>query len=477
MRPLRKYGWKSSVSKASHYRSGLFGPRRAALITALLCLLGARLSAQTQTGSDNPDSLFNDGTAAPQTPASQQPSPETPATGSVRPDDLLRDDKIHFFGSADIYGLFGLGWSQAPVLARPGDNFGVEAGGSLTTNIGFEVRPASELRIRGTLSYYFPSAGPLFSEMFVDYSILNSVFFRIGTFDYTWGNSQFYQFANLPARSLPGWTTTNVPLWEKTNLITSTVTETVPVSAKMNIPFGLNGLTFLARFDLANYGFPNQLAPTPKDAGYGLEYDMVTGPVEWSIAGFWQYLLTPRTFLAMKTTISGFDVSAEMTMAFPVKFTLSGISTTSTAGGGIFVGGGMQRIYPTAVLGLSREWTDAHIKFYLEYAYNGERDPGTSWLADATGPGGHNSAAVVHFSNLGPSGLALNLLWQQNWSDGSALIGPFLEISPVALTTIQVGLPLIFGPNNSEVLNNRLVPGDKRFELLILVKLSASFRQ
>ncbi len=102
---------------------------------------------------------------------------------------------------------------------------------------------------------------------------------------------------------------------------------------------------------------------------------------------------------------------------------------------------------------------------------------GTSWLADATGPGGHNSAAVVHFSNLGPSGLALNLLWQQNWSDGSALIGPFLEISPVALTTIQVGLPLIFGPNNSEVLNNRLVPGNKRFELLILAKLSASFRQ
>jgi len=166
-----------------------------------------------------------------------------------------------------------------------------------------------------------------------------------------------------------------------------------------------------------------------------------------------------------------------MTMALPVRFSSAGISTIDTTGGGIFVGGGLQRIYPTAVVGLSREWTDAHIKFYLEYAYNGERDPGTSWLADATGPGGHNSAAVVHFSNLGPSGLALNLLWQQNWSDGSALIGPFLEISPVALTTIQVGLPLIFGPNNSEVLNNRLVPGNKRFELLILAKLSASFRQ
>jgi len=464
------------VNKASHTRGGRSGLRLHALAAAFLCLLSAGLSAQTQQGSEGADSLFNDGPAASPPPVSQQPAPEAPAAASVRPDDLLRDDKIHFFGSADIYGLFGLGWSQFPQLARPGDNFGAEAGGSLTTSFGFEVRPASELRIRGTLSYYFPSSGPLFSEMFVDYSILNSVFFRIGVFAYTWGNSQFYQFANLPARSLPGWTTTNVPLWEKTNVITSTVTETVPVSVKMNIPFGLNGLTFLARFDLANY-FPNPSTPSPKYAGYGLEYDMVTGPIEWSIAGFWQHLLTPRALLAMKTSVSGFDLSAEMTMALPVRFSSAGISTIDTTGGGIFVGGGLQRIYPTAVVGLSREWTDAHIKFYLEYAYNGERDPGTSWLADATGPGGHNSAAVVHFSNLGPSGLALNLLWQQNWSDGSALIGPFLEISPVALTTIQVGLPLIFGPNNSEVLNNRLVPGDKRFELLILVKLSASFRQ
>ena len=464
------------MSRASHQWIGFACLRRAACIAALVCLLAAGLSAQSQTSPDNPDSLFNDGTSA-TPPIEGQQAPETPATASIRPDDLLRDDKIHFFGSVDIYGLAGLGWSQFPQLAHLGDNFGPEGGGSLTTNIGFEVRPASELRIRGTLSYYFPTAGPLFSEMIVDYSILNSVFFRVGSFAYTWGNSQFFQYANLPARSLPGWVgTTNLPFWEQTNLLTSAVTETVPVTLKMNIPFGLNGLTFLARFDLANY-FPNPSSPNPKDAGYGLQYDMVTGPIEWSVAGFWQYLLTPRTLLAMKTTVSGFDISAEMIMAYPARFTLSGISTVSTTGGGIFVGGELQRIYPTAVIGLSREWTDAHIKFYAEYAYNGERDSGTSWLADATGPGGHNSAAVVRFNQLGPAGLAFNLLWQQNWTDGSALIAPFLEISPVALTTIQIGLPVIFGPNNGEVVNNRLVPGGKRVELLILVKLSASFRQ
>jgi hypothetical protein len=392
-------------------------------------------------------------------------------------DDLTRDNRLHFFGSVDIYGLFGLGWSQLPALAQLDNGFGAEGGGSLVANLGFEVRPASELRVRGTLSYYFPNTGPLFSEMIVDYSLLNSVFFRIGTFSYTWGSSQFFQYANLPSRSLPEWGAANVPVWEKTNLVTNTLTSTVPVSVKMNIPFGLNGITFLARFDMANYGFPDQFTPAPKDAGYGLEYDMVTGPIEWSIGGFWQHLLTPRSLLGMKTSLWGFDVSVETTMAFPVTFSLAGVSPSSTNGGGIYVGGTLQRIYPTAVVGLSREWADAHIKLYAEYAYNSERDPGISWLADATGPGGHNSAAVVRFTNLGPSGLAFNLLWQQNWSDGSGLVAPFLEISPVALTTIQIGLPVVFGPDNSEVLNSRLVPGGKRVELLILVKLSASFRQ
>ncbi len=476
MRHSQKYGWKSSVNKVRRLGIGRVGLRRPALAALPFCLLCAGLSAQTQPVSGDPDSLFNDG-AAPSPPSSDQP-PEAvpPAPASTRPDDLTRDDKIHFFGSVDIYGLSGLGWSQFPPLSRPGDNLGTDLGGSLTTSLGFEVRPASELRIRGTLSYYFPGSGPLFSEMIVDYSVLNTVFFRIGTFAYTWGNSQFYQFANLPARSLPEWGTTSVPFWEKTNLITRTIPESVPVSMKMNVPFGLNGLTFLARFDLENY-FPNPSAPSPKYAGYGLQYDLVTGPIEWSIAGFWQYLLTPRTFLAMKTSAGGFDLSAEMTMAFPVKFSPAGISRISTTGGGIFVGGVLQRIYPTAVVGLSREWPDAHVKFYAEYAFNGERDPGTPWLADATGPGGHNSAAGVRFTSLGPAGLAFNLLWQQNWSDGSALIAPFLELSPVDLVTIQIGLPIIFGPDDGEVLGNRLVPGGKRFELLILVKLSASFRQ
>ena len=100
-----------------------------------------------------------------------------------------------------------------------------------------------------------------------------------------------------------------------------------------------------------------------------------------------------------------------------------------------------------------------------------------SLLSDESGPGGHNSAIVLRFADIGLASTALNLLWQQNYSDGSGLIAPFLEISPVALATIQIGIPLIYGPDSSEVQNNRLVPGSKRFELFILMKISDSFRQ
>jgi hypothetical protein len=439
------------------------------VVLALLCGAGAGLAAQSQSpaqsnaGDSELDSLFNGGSAG-----TTQPNPTGPGTTpAVRADDITRDNKVHVFGSVDLLGQLGIGWSGFSTPSFLPNGFGWEGGANVTANLGFEVRPATELRIRGTLSYNFPGANPLFSEtpyfseMIIDYSILNAVFFRVGVFDYTWGNSQFFLFGNLPSRSLPDWTgTLNLPFWEKNNVIINTTTTTVPVSLKMNVPFGLNAFTFLLRYDPSNYpSDKTSTTPNPKDAGYGIQYDLVTGPIEWSVAGFYQRLLTPRSLVSMKTSFWGFDFSSELTLASP------------------FANGQFQAVYPTLTTGVTREWTDAHIKLIAEYGYNGERNPGLSLLNDESGPGGHNSAIVLRIGNIGPASMAFNLLWQQNYSDGSGLVAPFLEIAPVPLTTIQIGVPLIYGPDSSEVMNNRLVPGGKRFELLVLVKVSDSFRQ
>jgi len=388
---------------------------------------------------------------------------------------------MHYFASLNIYGLVGLGWSQLPAVSDLGNDLGVEGSGSLTASLGVDLRPAPELRLRGTLSYSFPGAGSQLSELIVDYSVRNSVFFRLGIFDYTWGNSQFFQFSNLPARGLPSWGVSNQPLWQKTNIISNIAPTNFPASVRIYVPFGVDGLTLLSRFDMQNYGFPNTPpTPDPRNAGYGLQLDLVTGPIQWTLAGFYQTLLTPRSSLAMKTSILGFDLSVEGTMAFPFALNRTGVLPIGTTGGGFYVGGLLQRIYPTAVVGLAREWVEARIKLYVEYAYNGERDagdPSPGWLQDESGPGGHNSAVALRFANLGLSDISLSALWQHNWSDGSGLVSSFFEVSPVPLTTIQLGPLFVYGPENGEVPRNRLVPGGKKLELLLLVKVSANYRQ
>lgn len=464
---------------------GSRGPR-VLLVALLLGLSCGVIFAQGPAPSDSSelDGLFTDnGTSTPDTTtgtASGTSSPQgqhgAPAA-AIRPDDPTQDQKIHYYGSVNIYGLFGMGWSVLPDPANLSTGFGNEANGSFAASLGFEVRPAPQLRIRGTLMYNWPSPGPQLSEMIVDYSVRDAVFFRIGIFGYTWGISQFFQFSNLPARSIPGWGVSNQPLWQKTNLISVPPLTPPPVSAQVTIPFGLASLTLLGRFDAEDYGFPNPSTPDPRDAGWGAQFSFVTGPIEWTLAGFWQKLLTPRSSVSMKTSFLGFDFSAETTMAYPVEFNPSGVLPITTTGGGIFVGGVMQRIYPTAMLGLSREWADAGIKAYVEYAYNGERDPGISWLVDETGPGGHNTVLGARLANLASTGIAVNVLWQHCWSDGSGLISPLFEISPVPLTTLQFGPVFAYGPAGSETVNNRLVPGGKQAELLLLVRIGDSYSQ
>ncbi|HUW40812.1 MAG TPA: hypothetical protein VMV90_07350 [Rectinemataceae bacterium] len=451
-----------------------------ALLAAPLAAPLAAQSAGTAPGADqtpaqspdNVDNLFDQGAVIPKA--------TVPAAAKI---EEVQDSRLHFFSSLNLYGDAGFGYKAFPPASDLSQHLGLEGGASFSALLGVEVRPADEMRLRLAMEYDFPPASGTapalqVSELFVDYSFLNTVFFRVGVFNYGWGNSQFFQLGDLPSRGLPGWSTSLTPLWQKTNLITNTSTVSHPVSFKAYVPFEKDGFTFLGRADLANYGFPNTSSPDPRYMGLGLLYDLVTGPVEWNIGGFTQYLLHPRGLLTAKTSAFGFDLSAEAVVAFPYHLMYNNIASDIPSGGGIYVGGEVQRIYPSFVFGIGRDWADAGIKLYAEYAYNGERDGSTytNWLDDETGPGGHNSAFTVKFDRLGQSNVGLNLLWQQNWSDGSCMIAPFIQLNAAALTTIQIGLPMVFGPDNSEVMNNRLLPGSQRLGLLLLIKVSDNYR-
>ena len=246
---------------------------------------GARAAGQTQSKApaespDNVDNLFNQGAAIPKA---------TVPTGTSAA--LAQEEQLHFFSSLNLYADAGFGYKKPPDPSDLTQYLGVEGGASFSANIGVEVRPAAEMRLRMAMEYDFPPAAGSqqpslqIAEMFMDYTFLNSVFFRVGVFNYTWGNAQFYQLGDLPSRSLPGWANNLTPVWEKTNLITNTTEQDHPISLKAYVPFGSNGFTFIGRADLANYAFPNDSSPDPRYMGFGLSYDLLTGPIEWTMAG------------------------------------------------------------------------------------------------------------------------------------------------------------------------------------------------
>ena len=144
------------------------GKRRSIFALAVLfVMVGAALFAQTpsQPGGDL-DNLFGDngaqasGTAPDGSGTAQTSGGTAESPPAVRPDDPTLDSKIHTFGSLAIYGLFGTGWSDWPNTNDISDGYGNEVSGSFTASLGFQVRPAPQLRIRGTLSYSFPDGRP-----------------------------------------------------------------------------------------------------------------------------------------------------------------------------------------------------------------------------------------------------------------------------------------------------------------------------
>lgn len=136
----------------------------AAFLSAACVVLQAQATQPTD-GSEL-DNLFTDTGNSSQAPtdgnsgAAQPATPQAPSAPAVRSDDLTRDDRMHYLASLNIYGLFGSGWPELPVANDVPAGLGVEGSGSLSASLGVDLRPAPELRLRGTVSYNFPMRVP-----------------------------------------------------------------------------------------------------------------------------------------------------------------------------------------------------------------------------------------------------------------------------------------------------------------------------
>jgi hypothetical protein len=406
------------------------------------------------------DSLFNDPSPSPAPNAAKTDdaaaakSDKTTSPAATLPSDLAKSIGIKFFGTTTAQLAGALGWTDWPDPQTLGTNFKPFGGFTANTSLGFEARPASDFRIRGSANIGYPNPILTIGELFADYSLQETVFLRVGVYGYGWGYARVFNLADITSR------------------VRADRTEgTTTFNLKANIPFSFGSVTLLMRGRDDYFTLSPATAPTPQEAGYGSLFEFVTGPIEWSAGAYYQKSLAKRAMLGFKTSVAGLDVFAEGTAAY------------------YDYGNNDIEVYPTFDCGIYYEPSD-RIKIYGEYAYDGERpdnvdpvailnDPTLTTHAaviDAPVLRGHNSLLGIKFSKIGDSSLRISCAWQQNYAgnylDWSGFILPLVEFDPAPYLTAQFAFPVIFGSPTSYYMTNSPVTGGLRLG----VYLALNFR-
>ena len=317
--------------------------------------------------------------------------------------------------------------------AGGGYTWDMTPGVSVVPSLTFTSRPDETLRIQGTVEFASLSFSPTVTEMFFDYTLLNSVFFRVGMHTVSWGITRFFDAGgDLMAASGTG------------------------LDIKANVPIGPGGITGVV---LATPGQMSLTNLSWRNLTFGAQGDLPIGKSEILLSGTYiDSAATPmRSTLALKTSFLNVDLFAEGIGSWTrdVPFAL-----------------------PSFVSGFYWEHPEPEYKFYGEYYLNaGDTTLRDKRLAVATG-----------MDKAFGSPFTLGLEWTHAFIDNSGIIIPGVSFDPWPHVTVLVGVPCRYGaPGSFYLLNppptittptsvNDILPTwSQRYGLMFRVTISTGF--
>jgi len=379
-------------------------------------------STDTEQALKDIDSIFD---------ADPPPTASPVATGTPEHQtEPIKPSMIKFFGSTTADLGFMFGWTDWP----RSDDFSMYlkyvGGVQAKTALGIDVRPGGAFHTRAHLSVAYPNPALKIEELYADYALLDQVFFKLGVFGFSQGYARIFTLADISARVAAG------------------KTKGTEFTLKAAVPLGLGGVTAIVKARDDYFASPG--SPSPTEAGYGLQFDLVTGPLEWNLAGFYQKDLSARGMIGCKTAVASLDVFAELVLA-----------SWGT--------GASQQVFPSVAAGVYYE-PETWIRVYGEYAYNGERPAKVALVPDASSLRGHNSMIGVRLKASGSGNFRFSFAWQQNYTDGSAFITPLFEIDPLPAFTAQLGLPIRINDPYTEYLEQTPITDSLRVSCAFLLR-------
>jgi hypothetical protein len=356
---------------------------------------------------------------------------------------LLRRSGFSLDLSYSVNAGYSPGWSEAPWFAGYDPQYSHVLGLNLNGYLGLDVRISENFRAQSSLNFSVPGSSLGLSVFYIDYTLLNRVYFRAGKFTHNWGISPNFAAANLLSRLPQGNSGGD------------------PFILKADIPIGIGGLQMIA---LTRPGFMAGTTPAFRELGYGAKYNLAFTWADMD-AGFFYHRDMPLRFsLSVKTTVKNTELYFE---------------TVEVVRHGTWDDFGV-----SANLGFARSFLNDLFSVNAEVFWNGEDDayyfkPKTE-LED-----GSSSPFIPGFN------LAWNLVYRPRWiwnlrfalagrfalDTSTAYIMPGLSFAPLSHIDVSLGVPIALGGREGRYYkaDNADTKG-RPFALALLITLKGGYR-
>jgi hypothetical protein len=323
-------------------------------------------------------------------------------------------------------------------------------GVNLNAYLGLDARISDSFRTHSSISFKVPdenntNADFYLQDFYIDYNVLNRVFFRVGKFSHNWGSSPNFLAANLLSRLPVGNTGGDSYI------------------LKMDVPIGIGGLQFLA---LTRPGFITGTTPGFNEIGFGGKYNLAFTWVDIDMGAFYHEEMPLRGSASIKTTVKDTEVYLEA-MGAILHETWDGFSYSLN-------------------FGVAQSFFEDIFKVNAEIFWNGEDDayyfnPRTELVAEKASPfvPGLNLAFNLSFKpgwiwNLR---FALTSRWvvPRDEAPFSAYVLPGLIFSPFSHIDVSLGFPVALGSREGAYYRNNADVNSRPFGVALLINLKGDY--